>query len=79
MAIALGRENMGNQNKLAEADAFQQLVRLLRTRKADDSVLLTVIKVLGILCIGRLADIRSADLSALSTVGTACVHVGFIH
>ncbi|XP_070211365.1 ankyrin and armadillo repeat-containing protein-like isoform X4 [Littorina saxatilis] len=51
-AIALGRENMENQNKLAEADAFQQLVRLLRTRKRNDSVLLMVIKVLGILCVG---------------------------
>ena len=52
-AIALGRENMENQNKLAEADAFQQLVRLLRTRKRNDSVLLMVIKVLGILCVGQ--------------------------
>ncbi|KAL8620460.1 hypothetical protein ACOMHN_048393 [Nucella lapillus] len=51
-AIALGRENMENQNKLAEADAFQQLVRLLRTKKRHDSVLLMVIKVLGILCVG---------------------------
>lgn len=51
-AIAMGRENMEHQNKLAEADAFQQLVRLLRTRKRNDSVLLMVIKVLGILCVG---------------------------
>lgn len=52
-AIALGCENMENQNKLAEAEAFQQLVRLIRSPKTSRSVLLMVIKVLGILCVGK--------------------------
>ncbi|XP_005090203.1 ankyrin and armadillo repeat-containing protein [Aplysia californica] len=51
-AIALGYENMASQNKLASADAFQQLVRLLRSAKTSEKVLLMVIKVLGILCVG---------------------------
>ncbi|GFO42024.1 ankyrin and armadillo repeat-containing protein-like, partial [Plakobranchus ocellatus] len=50
-AIALGTENMSNQNKLAAADAFQQLVRLLRSTKTSRRVLLMVIKVVGILCV----------------------------
>lgn len=53
MAIALGRENIANQNKLAEADAFQQLARLLRSPKTSDRVLLVVIKVIGTLCVGQ--------------------------
>ncbi|KAH9489690.1 hypothetical protein Btru_037450 [Bulinus truncatus] len=51
-AIALGSENIANQNKLAAADAFSQLVRLLRSPKTSLKVLHMVIKVLGILCIG---------------------------
>ncbi|XP_067649055.1 ankyrin and armadillo repeat-containing protein-like [Haliotis asinina] len=51
-SIALGRESMENQNALAKADAFQQLVRLLRSNKTSDRVLLMVIKVLGTLCVG---------------------------
>ena len=51
-AIALGTENMSNQNKLAAADAFQQLVRLLRSTKTSQRVLLMVIKVVGTLCVG---------------------------
>ncbi|KAK7009037.1 ankyrin and armadillo repeat-containing protein [Biomphalaria glabrata] len=51
-AIALGSENIGNQNKLAAADAFSQLVRLLRSPKTSIKVLHMVIKVLGILCVG---------------------------
>ncbi|XP_055872246.1 ankyrin and armadillo repeat-containing protein-like [Biomphalaria glabrata] len=52
MAIALGSENIANQNKLAAAGAFSQLVRLLRSPKTSIRVLLKVIKVLGILCTG---------------------------
>ncbi|ESP02231.1 hypothetical protein LOTGIDRAFT_224972 [Lottia gigantea] len=53
-AIAMGRENIENQNKLSDADAFQQLVRLLRSKnqKTSRRVLLMVIKTLGILCVG---------------------------
>ncbi|CAL1533328.1 unnamed protein product [Lymnaea stagnalis] len=51
-AIALGSENISNQNKLAMADAFSQLVRLLRSPKTSQKVLHMVIKVLGILCVG---------------------------
>ncbi|KAL3832524.1 hypothetical protein ACJMK2_024159, partial [Sinanodonta woodiana] len=52
MAIALGKEDFENQNKLARADIFSQLVRLLRSNKVSSTVLLMVIKVLGILCVG---------------------------
>ncbi|OWF40013.1 ankyrin and armadillo repeat-containing protein-like isoform X3 [Mizuhopecten yessoensis] len=52
MAIALGRENIENQNKLAKTDAFQQLIRLLRIYGKNEGVVLRVIKVLGILCVG---------------------------
>ena len=53
MAIALGRESIENQNRLAHADCFSQLVRLLRRHKSSTKVMLMVIKVLGILCVGK--------------------------
>ena len=53
MAIALGRESIENQNRLAQADCFSQLVRLLRRHKSSTKVMLMVIKVLGILCVGE--------------------------
>ncbi|CAG5120159.1 unnamed protein product, partial [Candidula unifasciata] len=52
MAIAFGTENMANQNKLAAADAFSQLVRLLRSSKTPHKILHMVVKVVGILCLG---------------------------
>jgi hypothetical protein len=54
MCIALGRESIENQNRLAQADCFSQLVRLLRRQKNTSAkVMLMVIKVLGILCVGK--------------------------
>ena len=54
MCIALGRESIENQNRLASADCFSQLVRLLRRHKTSSTkVMLMVIKVLGILCVGK--------------------------
>lgn len=53
MSIALGRENIENQIKLAQTEAFNQLVRLLRTHKDSPQVILMVIQVLGILCVGQ--------------------------
>lgn len=53
MSIALGRENIENQIKLAQTEAFNQLVRLLRTHKDSPQVILMVIQVLGILCVGK--------------------------
>ena len=65
-AIALGYENMASQNKLASADAFQQLVRLLRSPKTSEKVLLMVIKVLGILCVGKKCINNVFDVSIYS-------------
>ena len=53
MCIALGRESIENQNRLADADCFSQLVRLLRRHKSSQKVMLMVIKVLGTLCVGK--------------------------
>ncbi|XP_052802485.1 ankyrin and armadillo repeat-containing protein-like isoform X4 [Mya arenaria] len=55
MCIALGRESIENQNRLAQQDCFSQLVRLLRRQRSlgtSAKVTLMVIKVLGILCVG---------------------------
>ena len=58
MSIALGRENIENQIKLAQTEAFNQLVRLLRTHKDSPQVILMVIQVLGILCVGQWLGIK---------------------
>ena len=50
--MALGREDMDNQNRIAQQGGIQPLVRLLRSPKTTELVLLTVIKTLGVLCIG---------------------------
>ncbi|KXJ05225.1 Ankyrin and armadillo repeat-containing protein, partial [Exaiptasia diaphana] len=50
--IALGTENIENQNKIVAGGGVQPLVRLLRSGKTSEKVLLMVIRVLGILCVG---------------------------
>ena len=65
MAIALGRESIENQNRLAQADCFSQLVRLLRRHKSSTKVMLMVIKVLGILCVGMYVIV---DIWCMGTV-----------
>ena len=50
--VALGREDIESQNKIAEQGGIQPLVRLLRSHKTSERVLLTVIKVIGTLCLG---------------------------
>ena len=50
--VALGREDIENQNRIVEQGGVQPLVRLLRSHKTSERVLLTVIKVLGTLCLG---------------------------
>ncbi len=50
---ALGREDMENQNRIAEQDGLKPLVRLLRQPKTTGKVLLSVIKTLGTLCLGK--------------------------
>ena len=52
--MALGRENMDNQNRIAQQGGIQPLVRLLRSPKTTEFVLLTVIETMGTLCIGML-------------------------
>ena len=51
--IALSREDRENQNKIAEQGGIVPLVRLLRSPKTTNKVLLAVIKTLGILCVGK--------------------------
>ena len=51
--VALGREDIESQNKIAEQGGIQPLVRLLRSHKTSERVLLTVIKVIGTLCLGE--------------------------
>ena len=50
--MALGRENMDNQNRIAQQGGIQPLVRSLRSPKTTEFVLLTVIETMGTLCIG---------------------------
>lgn len=50
--IALTTENMENQNRIVAGGGVQPLVRLLRSPKTSEKVLLMVIRVLGILCVG---------------------------
>ena len=52
--MALGRENMDNQNRIAQQGGIQPLVRLLRSPKTTEFVLLTVIETMGTFCIGML-------------------------
>ena len=52
--IALGREDVDNQNKIAKEGGLQPLVRLLRNPKTSERVLMAVIQALGTLCVGQL-------------------------
>jgi len=70
MTIALGREDIDNQNKLAKTDAFQQLIRLLRIYKDKEGVILMVIKVLGILCVGKCLYIM--EITMYRQIGMQC-------
>nr|XP_022304477.1 ankyrin and armadillo repeat-containing protein-like isoform X4 [Crassostrea virginica] len=76
MSIALGRENIENQIKLAQTEAFNQLVRLLRTHKDSPQVILMVIQVLGILCVGvaycnnKVTQRKIAEEGAIPTLVT---------
>ena len=55
MAVrALGREDIESQNKIAEDNGIEPLVRLLRSAKTTEKVILAVIQVLGTLCVGKL-------------------------
>ena len=51
--IALTRDSFAKQNKLKEENGILPLVRILRSTKTSERVLLTVIRALGILCIGK--------------------------
>ena len=50
---ALGTEDIESQNRIAEQGGIPPLVRLLRSHKTSERVLLAVIKALGTLCIGE--------------------------
>jgi len=50
---ALGTEDIESQNRIAEQGGIPPLVRLLRSHKTSERVLLAVIKALGALCIGE--------------------------
>ena len=53
---ALGKEDMESQNRVAAQGGLPPLVRLLRSPKTSENVLLTVIKVLGTMCIGEFVE-----------------------
>ena len=53
---ALGKEDMESQNRVAAQGGLPPLVRLLRSPKTSENVLLTVIKVLGTMCIGEFLE-----------------------
>ncbi|PIK39875.1 hypothetical protein BSL78_23293 [Apostichopus japonicus] len=50
--IALTRESFDYQNKIKEENGILPLVRILRSTKTSERVLLTVIQALGALCLG---------------------------
>ena len=51
--MALCRENVYFQNKICEEGGIEPLVRLIKSTKSSEKVLLTAIRALGILCIGK--------------------------
>ena len=51
---ALGREDLDSQNRIADQGGIQPLVRLLRSHKTSERVLLNVIKAIGTLCLGTI-------------------------
>ena len=63
--VALGREDIDSQNLITEQGGIQPLVRLLRSHKTSERVLLTVIKVIGTLCLGtRLPLANLSDITS---------------
>lgn len=72
--IALTTENIENQNKIVAGGGVQPLVRLLRSAKTSEKVLLMVIRVLGILCVGvahqsnKSTQLEIANAEALVTL-----------
>ena len=50
---ALCRENLELQNELCELGGIEPIVRLVKSSKTSDKVLLTAIQSLGVLCLGR--------------------------
>lgn len=51
--VALGREDMDSQNQISQQGGLSPLVRLLRSSKTTRRIMLTVIKVMGVLCLGK--------------------------
>ena len=49
---AMGCEDIDSQTRIAEQGGLRPLVRLLRSHKTSERVLLAVIKALGTRCIG---------------------------
>lgn len=54
---ALCRENIEYQNKVCDYGGIEPLVRLVKSSKSSERVLITAIKALGILCIGMLLSV----------------------
>ena len=55
--IALTRESFDNQNEIKKENGILPLVRILRSTKTIERVLMTVIRALGTLCIGKMCTI----------------------
>ena len=71
---ALGFEDIDNQNRIANQGGLKPLVRLLRSPKTSERVLVTVIKTIGTLCIGvahtnnKVTQKHIAEENALTTL-----------
>ncbi|XP_077867464.1 LOW QUALITY PROTEIN: ankyrin and armadillo repeat-containing protein-like [Saccoglossus kowalevskii] len=72
--IALCRTDIINQNRIKEENGISPLVRLLRSHKTSQRVLLTIIRSLGTLCVGvahrnnKVTQMKIAEENAISTL-----------
>lgn len=76
--IALTRESFDNQNEIKKENGILPLVRILRSTKTVERVLLTVIKALGTLCIGvanRNNPVTQNKIAEEGAIGTLVGHL----
>ncbi|XP_077978159.1 ankyrin and armadillo repeat-containing protein-like [Glandiceps talaboti] len=72
--IALCRTNIVNQNRIKEENGILPVIRVLRSHKTSERVLLTVIRCLGTLCVGvahrsnHVTQGKIAEENAISTL-----------
>ncbi|XP_070566344.1 ankyrin and armadillo repeat-containing protein-like isoform X3 [Ptychodera flava] len=72
--IALCRTNIENQIRIKEENGILPIIRVLRSHKTSERVLLTVIRCLGTLCVGvahrcnKVTQAKIAEENAISTL-----------